>query len=436
MLHDSAPYDAQTPLPVSPEASAQPMGVLATFAAQSLPVRILAILLGSVVTVGVLAGAGYGVGRLFFGAVADAAQPPAHLSQSAADRDVAQSQSSAADEVTSAASTPLSANTTMKPSEIAQGNYSSVAGHWVNTAGYVMTVEADSFTFLHEGAPNFRVVGLEIPGAAPHYEFASAIVTTHPGDVVQLQWVDQQNGFPFENGAVFFPAGTEVEYWKQAAASDTSRERILAVGAGYASGRDLPKDLTPFIFYRVPAGQSPDVVAGELAKWRDTSSAAKAATCTPPVTGAYACAGGPAPEGAIELSPAGVTGVGALVRSPSGNIRCGISGRQYHNGYGFLRCYVKSWHEEGRFTPESNGGPDGGIPHVAFDREVPVYRQMGTAPGEYMFEGQHDATTEMTYGNVYTYGPFACASEETGVTCWNVETGHGAFMNRQEFLPF
>lgn len=436
MDHDSAPNDAQNPLPVSTEALTQPKNVITTFAAQSLPVRVLVILLGSVVTVGGLAGAGYGVGRLLAGA---GELPPQSFTQSVADPDASKSHSPTTDDAASTASisSPSSNDAPrMNPQEIAQGNYSSVAGQWVNIFGHVMTVEADSFTFLHEGAPNFRVVGLEIPEGGASHAFAPAIVTKHAGEVIQLQWVDQKNGFPYENGAVFFPQGTEVEYWQQKADSDSTRERILAVGAGYASGRDLPQDLSPFIFYRVPAGQSSAAVADELATWQGPSAAAKAATCTPPVPGAYACAGGPAPENAIELSPAGVTGVGALVRSPSGNIRCGISGQQHHNGYGFLRCYVKSWHMENRFTPESNGGPDGGIPHVAFDKGVPVYRQLGTAPGEYIFEGQNDVTTEMSYGNVYTYGPFACASEETGVTCWNVETGHGAFMNKGEFSPF
>lgn len=431
MSTDPAPNDSQNTLPVSSGSGAQSPGIFATFASQSLPVRVLIILLGSIVTVGALAGAGYGVGRIMAISGGDAPHSVANLAQS--QPDAAQSRSSDADTAASASSIAVPQ---MNPTEIAQGNYRSVAGQWVNTVGHVMTVEEDSFTFLHEGAPNFQVVGLEIPGGKPHHSFAPAIVTTHPGDVVQLQWVDEQNGFPFENGALFFPEGSEVEYWKQAAVSDVSRERILAVGAGYASGRDLPKDLTPFIFYRVPTGKNSADVADELAQWRDQFASGQAASCAAPVPGAYACAGGVAPEGAIELSSAGVTGVGALVRTPSGNIRCGISGRQHPNGYGYLRCYVKSWAEEGRFTPESNGGPDGGIPHVAFDSEVPVYKQLGTAPGEYMFEGDNDVTTEMAYGHIYTYGPFACASEETGLTCWNVETGHGAFMNKREFLTF
>lgn len=30
----------------------------------------------------------------------------------------------------------------------------------------------------------------------------------------------------------------------------------------------------------------------------------------------------------------------------------------------------------------------------------------------------------------FHYAKYVCASEENGLTCWNTETGHGAFMNR------
>ena len=40
------------------------------------------------------------------------------------------------------------------------------------------------------------------------------------------------------------------------------------------------------------------------------------------------------------------------------------------------------------------------------------------------------------YGQVVYYRTIVCASAENGLTCWNTDTGHGAFMNRQTTLFF
>lgn len=36
------------------------------------------------------------------------------------------------------------------------------------------------------------------------------------------------------------------------------------------------------------------------------------------------------------------------------------------------------------------------------------------------------------YGHSVTFGPFACISEEIGLSCWNTETQHGLFLSREQ----
>lgn len=47
------------------------------------------------------------------------------------------------------------------------------------------------------------------------------------------------------------------------------------------------------------------------------------------------------------------------------------------------------------------------------------------------FEFQDVRAQFVEYGQVIRHGETVCASESDGLTCWNVWTGHGAFMNRE-----
>ena len=49
---------------------------------------------------------------------------------------------------------------------------------------------------------------------------------------------------------------------------------------------------------------------------------------------------------------------------------------------------------------------------------------------------QYTAPMVVDYGQVVYYRTIVCASAENGLTCWNTDTGHGAFMNRQTTLFF
>jgi hypothetical protein len=37
------------------------------------------------------------------------------------------------------------------------------------------------------------------------------------------------------------------------------------------------------------------------------------------------------------------------------------------------------------------------------------------------------------YGKAVAWSPFACISQELGVTCWNAETGHGFFLSKESY---
>lgn len=40
--------------------------------------------------------------------------------------------------------------------------------------------------------------------------------------------------------------------------------------------------------------------------------------------------------------------------------------------------------------------------------------------------------TTVGYGQTVTFGPFACHSQEIGLSCWNTDTRHGLFLSREE----
>ncbi|WP_165444815.1 hypothetical protein [[Pseudopropionibacterium] massiliense] len=53
-----------------------------------------------------------------------------------------------------------------------------------------------------------------------------------------------------------------------------------------------------------------------------------------------------------------------------------------------------------------------------------------------MFSDPDREPQVVPYGAAVYYEKYVCASEENGLTCWNTETGHGAFMNRDGVTTF
>ena len=93
-------------------------------------------------------------------------------------------------------------------------------------------------------------------------------------------------------------------------------------------------------------------------------------------------------------------------------------------------CGVASYADTGQYGQDEGGrkwwiditGID--VPEV-YSRGDVAYYMMPDAPPQVV-----------AYGEVVTYGDFVCGSLESGLTCWNTSTGHGAFMNRRGFEAF
>ena len=56
--------------------------------------------------------------------------------------------------------------------------------------------------------------------------------------------------------------------------------------------------------------------------------------------------------------------------------------------------------------------------------------------GFFLAPGSPPLDTKVPYGAAVYYEKYVCASEENGLTYWNTETGHGAFMNRDGVTTF
>lgn len=121
------------------------------------------------------------------------------------------------------------------------------------------------------------------------------------------------------------------------------------------------------------------------------------------------------------------SGTGLIV-SPSGNVGCDLTDEE-------VGCGVYS------FLQERTLGQDdiGSRWFIMFDgSSVPEVMGNGGAPA-YMLaqEGQAPVAPQVVpYGQVVTFGRFACASEDAGMTCWDSTTGHGAFLNRRQITGF
>ena len=165
------------------------------------------------------------------------------------------------------------------------------------------------------------------------------------------------------------------------------------------------------------------------------------ANCTPPVEGAYPCAGGPVPAEATEVQSV-IVSYGthtAVIASPSGNIGCDI---YVYGAESSMLCIVESWSTAAPVEPV-NIPPHGGVPTLDFgDGSAPPVYGGGKTDAPYFMPGACPSetgpvTTQVIgYGQIVHYGGFVCASAETGMTCWNASTGHGAFFSRDALRTF
>lgn len=146
--------------------------------------------------------------------------------------------------------------------------------------------------------------------------------------------------------------------------------------------------------------------------------------CTPPVPGAYPCAGQGIPDDAQPLTTSGFTldkVVGTLT-TPTGNIACDV----WPEG---TRCLALNWGS----TMNPNREPyTPGIDTVALGTSsMPTWSQQSEALFALgLNEAEVPKGAALPYGTVWYHGDFFFASEEDGLTFWNSKSGHGAFINR------
>ena len=147
----------------------------------------------------------------------------------------------------------------------------------------------------------------------------------------------------------------------------------------------------------------------------------------------YPGAGGPVPDNARPIRTLKSIGDSpvrnALFVTPSGIIGCMMNLADEP----MFDCGVKSFMESEQFGIGELGTPKwmmeilGGYPRE--QTEPPLYDDSVWPPGS-------ESAEVVQYGEVVNHGPFVCAVEETGVTCWDSESGKGAWLERDEVVFF
>lgn len=130
--------------------------------------------------------------------------------------------------------------------------------------------------------------------------------------------------------------------------------------------------------------------------------------------GAYVGAGGPAPAEVTEAS-AVLDGDVAVIVTPSGNIGCDLAAED-------AGCGVKSYRDDDKAWWAALRGD--GAPALSSRSQEPAWMKAG-----------HRAQV-VEYGQVVEHGSLVCASERTGLTCWDVRTGHGVYLHRNGNAAF
>lgn len=145
---------------------------------------------------------------------------------------------------------------------------------------------------------------------------------------------------------------------------------------------------------------------------------------------AYPGAGGPVPADARPVATVQYIGylgreVGMFV-TPSGNIGCELSPG---GADPMLNCGVDSYHQHPVLGYDENGWPKWFVDvregNSFAKGDVPLYME-----GQYG-TGTVIAPEVVQYGEVVYNGPLVCAVAETGVTCWDADTGRGAWLPRE-----
>jgi|GEM_PF-358463 len=131
--------------------------------------------------------------------------------------------------------------------------------------------------------------------------------------------------------------------------------------------------------------------------------------------GAYVGAGGPAPANVTQASSV-LDGDVAVVVTPSGNIGCDLAAQD-------AGCGVKS----------SRTGKDAHWWVPLGGADAPALSAHAQDPA---WIGAGKKAQTLPYGSSVQHGDLVCASEQNGLTCWDLKTGHGSFLSRSTQVTF
>ena len=148
---------------------------------------------------------------------------------------------------------------------------------------------------------------------------------------------------------------------------------------------------------------------------------------------AYPGAGGPIPPNARPIATVkryeGMDVDYAVFTTPSGNIGCMMNLEDDP----MFDCGVESYMETEQYGIGELGMPRWMVEvlhgYVREQNEPPLY-------SDFVWPEGSPSAEVVQYGEVVYHGPFVCAVEETGVTCWDSESGRGAWMERENTVFF
>lgn len=232
-------------------------------------------------------------------------------------------------------------------------------------------------------------------------------VTGTPAEQVELEWyvTDDANGLKKNQSGSNFGSG------ESSAKSDSSNSKDKSKKK---KGKKPNPDL--------PAGYVKKGDRKEGNKPNPDGDASASASKDLP-EGAYAKAGGPIPSDARPVRTIKHNSLGdiAVFKTPSENIGCDIQKDS-------LNCGVASYRESkphGKSGQYANWWVKVDAQTVGSKNDPPAYFPQGADIND------HAPTETVPYGTTVYYGRYACHSAYEGLTCWNSNTGKGAFITRE-----
>ncbi|WP_216432008.1 hypothetical protein [Arcanobacterium phocae] len=317
---------------------------------------------------------------------------------------------------------------------LAKGDFSSAQGRWIGKQGREIVISGNILRWYEDHTLYLELDGLTVTTQSSQLppevndDNRTAFVH-HDSNSVSLQWPPAESGAVHGTALILIPKNTQPDnpLVNSSIGLDPDNDRIVML-AGIGVGRLTPVDVTPYVAVRENAVSS-------------GSSQAEARN-NPPSEHSSVLAGGPRPanaqpaESVIE-SPYGGMKTASFV-TPSKNIGCDIIVTD--NEPDLMNCNVSSWKDNPPVQPINIDPVHGGSPIISFGYGDMIPEYGGAKHDGFCYmEGYCEPGSKpqiLNYGQVLYFGNFVCASEESGLSCWNEETGHGAFMSREHFEAY